>query len=62
MSISSEQVEEDFGRLMSISPEQAVQSNTPFIMFISFPSAKDPDWDKKYKGIKSDFFHPAFQA
>ena len=42
--------------MISMTPEQAAESNIPFILFISFPSAKDPDWDTKYKGNRRASF------
>ena len=34
---------------MGISVEEAAKSECP-MMFISFPSAKDPEWEQKYPG------------
>ena len=32
-----------------MTPEQVAESEIP-LMFVSFPSAKDPHWEEKYPG------------
>lgn len=34
----------------SLSPEEAVDYGCPPIIYICFPSAKDPDWHKRHPG------------
>ena len=45
----SGKVEEDMRAYMSLSVEEVAKSECP-LMFISFPSAKDPNWEQKYPG------------
>lgn len=46
---TSGKVEEDMRAYMSLSVEEVAKSECP-LMFISFPSAKDPNWEQKYPG------------
>lgn len=45
----SQNVQEDFDRYMSSTMEGALDLPLP-LMFISFPSTKDPTWDQHFKG------------
>ena len=43
-------MEEELQSFTSLPLEEAVDRECP-LMFISFPSAKDPSWEDKYPGI-----------
>ena len=47
--ICSEDLDKHFREYMSMTVEEAAESDCP-MMFISFPSAKDPNWELKYPG------------
>ena len=46
---TSENLDQAFEKYMNLTLEEAVESECPLI-FISFPSAKDPAWKQKYPG------------
>ena len=45
----SENLEKDMYDYTNLNLEEAAESECP-MMFISFPSAKDPNWEQKYPG------------
>ena len=45
----SDNLEQAFQEYASMSVQEAAEAECP-IMFISFPSAKDPEWEEKYPG------------
>ena len=45
----SKHLEQDMYAYTSLSLEEAAESECP-MMFVSFPSAKDPNWEQKYPG------------
>ena len=45
----SKHLEQDMYAYTSLSLEEATESECP-MMFVSFPSAKDPNWEQKYPG------------
>jgi len=47
--INSENYEQDLRDFTKLSVEDAADNEIP-LMFISFPSAKDPAWQDKYPG------------
>ena len=48
--IFRDNLEQEIQDWMCLSVEQAAESECP-LMFISFPSAKDPSWEEKYPGM-----------
>ena len=49
LSIHSDRAIESYQKLPNMTPEQVAESEIP-LMFVSFPSAKDPHWEEKHPG------------
>ncbi|CAL4152973.1 unnamed protein product, partial [Meganyctiphanes norvegica] len=47
-------IDKAFNDYAKLSREEALDVDFP-LMFVSFPSTKDPEWNKKYSGHKNDF-------
>uniref|UniRef100_UPI00358FEBBE all-trans-retinol 13,14-reductase isoform X1 n=1 Tax=Myxine glutinosa TaxID=7769 RepID=UPI00358FEBBE len=45
-------IDHSVSRYMSLSQNDAIKENPP-VLFISFPSAKDPSWDQRHPGVST---------